>query len=216
MIQIEQLVVGAFEVNCCIVRASSAGAIVVDPGSDSDRIIGYLKENELTVAAYMLTHGHTDHICALAEVYDAFPAAIGLHPDDEAWAFAVDNQMLPFYPAPRRPAAIDRVLEDGQLWSDPGLTYHVISTPGHTPGSVCFYFEEEGVLICGDTLFRGSVGRTDLPGGDSRGLAKSLQKLAKLPDETKVHPGHGPDTTIAEEKRANYFMQSACCAGHQA
>ena len=121
--------------------------------------------------------------------------------------FGDANQMMPFYGPPKRPSRIERELEDGQTWEDGGLAYQVIETPGHTPGGVCFLFPESNVLIVGDTLFAGSVGRTDLPGGNSRVLQESLRRLKQLDDGIAVYPGHGPTTTIGHEKRTNFFMQ---------
>jgi len=210
MIHIEKTVVGAFEVNCFVIWGLSPGAVVVDPGGDADSIRDILVRNHLGVAAYMLTHGHVDHIAALEELYETNPAPVGIHPHDGSWAFSETNLFPPFYGAPHKPAEIERNLSNGQEWNDSGLNYTILFTPGHSPGSVCLYFREEKTLICGDTLFQGSVGRTDLPGGDSRELTRSLRKLAVLPDDTKVYTGHGPETTIADEKKRNYFMQSAC------
>ena len=214
MINIKEIVVGAFEVNCWVLWGSDCRAVVVDPGADADRIQSFLSANNLSVAAYMLTHGHIDHISGLTDMLAAHPAAVGISIEDGEWAFDEEHQMLPFcapfYTVTPRPAEIARHLADGGEWPDCGTTCHIISTPGHTPGSVCIYFESAGLLIAGDTLFQGSVGRTDLPGGDSRVLSESLIKLAALPDATRVFPGHGPATTIAREKRTNYFMQAAC------
>lgn len=205
---IETIVVGEFQVNCYVVWADSDKAIVIDPGSDAELILQFLKQKQLTIAAYLLTHGHMDHICGLADLHDANPAPIGIHGADLEWAFSRENQMPPYYGVPRRPAKIERTLKDGQEWTDAGLTYKVISTPGHTPGGVCFHFESEKCLLTGDTLFAGSVGRTDLPGGNSSVLAASLKKLAHLDVSTLVYPGHGPSSDIATEKRTNYFMQA--------
>jgi glyoxylase-like metal-dependent hydrolase (beta-lactamase superfamily II) len=148
-----------------------------------------------------------DHISALADVYDAHPAPIGIHSADLKWAFDKQNQMPPFYDVPRKPAEIARTFEDGQEWTDAGLTYSAILTPGHTPGSTCFHFKAGGLLVTGDTLFAGSVGRTDLPGGNSRILSASLKKLSAFSGETIIYPGHGPSSSIAAEKATNYFMQ---------
>jgi hydroxyacylglutathione hydrolase len=209
MIHIQKAVVGAFEVNCYVVWGPEPHALVVDPGADPELIREVLSRNELDVAAYLLTHGHIDHISALENLYETNPAPIAIHPADASWAFAATNLFPPFYEAIHKPAEIERTLADDQPWTDSGLDYRVITTPGHTPGSVCFYFEKARTLICGDTLFQGSVGRTDLPGGSPRELTRSLRKLAVLPDDTAVYAGHGPETTIADEKRRNYFMQSA-------
>jgi hydroxyacylglutathione hydrolase len=205
---VEYIVVGEFQVNCLIVWSDPSGAIVVDPGKDAAAIRATLEQNGLRVAAYMLTHGHMDHVSAVAELYKAEPAPIGIHSLDLEWAFGPDNAMPPFYGVPEKPDRIERLLERDQRWTDGGLTYRVLSTPGHSPGSVCFHFEDEGVLLSGDTLFAGSVGRTDFPGGNARELQQSLKQLQVLPGETIVHTGHGPSTTIEREKRTNYFMQA--------
>jgi glyoxylase-like metal-dependent hydrolase (beta-lactamase superfamily II) len=130
-----------------------------------------------------------------------------MHAADQSWAFTELNRMLPFYPTPKPPAEIKCSLEDGQCRNDGGLSYRVIETPGHTSGGVCFHFYDDNVLFTGDTLFAGSVGRTDLVGGDSRVLKESLNRLCLLDDNLAVYPGHGPSTTIGHEKRTNFFMQ---------
>ena len=161
----------------------------------------------MDVACYLLTHGHTDHISALAEVSAKHPAPFAIHALDLKWAFDHLNQSPPYYSVPRRPTGALRTLEDGQTWTDGGLSYTVIGTPGHSPGSVCFYFPADRVLFSGDTLFQGTVGRTDLPGGDGRVLTQSLRKLAQLPPTTRIVPGHGPETRLAEEFRINPFLK---------
>ena len=204
---IETIVVGQFQVNCSVVWGPARQAIVIDPGEDAEVILDFLDERNLEVAAYLLTHGHVDHVSAVAALHEARPAPVAIHPADGSWAFGDANQMAPFYGPPARPARIERELEDGQTWEDGGLTYRVIETPGHTPGGVCFHFPESNALIVGDTLFAGSVGRTDLPGGNSRVLQESLRRLQKLDDSITVYPGHGPTTTIGHEKRTNFFMR---------
>lgn len=207
--KIETVVVGEFQVNCFVVSGGTDGrALVIDPGDHADRIGQALDAASLSVAAYLLTHGHMDHVSALAALCVDRPADVALHPADAQWAFTETNAMPPFYAAPHPPPdGVTRELADGQEWTDAGLTYRVIATPGHTPGGVSFYFPEAQALFCGDTLFAGSVGRTDLPGGDPRTLSTSLRSLADLPDETRILAGHGPQTTIGDEKRTNYFMQ---------
>ncbi len=171
-------------------------------------MIAYLKDRGLSVAAYLMTHGHCDHISALATVHDVFPAPVAMHPGDWAWAFTDANTLPPFFStAPRQPQSECIDFTDGAAYTHAGLDFAIIETPGHTPGGVCIYFERDGVLITGDTLFAGSVGRTDLHGGDSRVLAASLRKLRRLPDDTRIFPGHGPASTIGQEKRTNFFMQ---------
>ena len=206
--QVKILVVGAFQANCCIAWDESKRALIIDPGADARRILAFVEKRRLSIAAYMLTHGHIDHISAITELYGAMPAPVGIHGADLEWAFDVGNQMQPFYSAPERAPEITRLLEDGQEWTDGNLFYRVISTPGHTPGSVCFFFPRQKVLFSGDTLFAGSVGRADLNGGDSRALTASLRRIARLRGDTAVYPGHGPHTSIAHEMQSNFFMQS--------
>jgi len=205
-LNIRTVVVGAFQVNCFVVWKEPPEALVIDPGEDAEAVAAVLKQENLTVAAYLLTHGHMDHVSGLADLYDLFPAPVAMHAEDLEWAFTEHNQMMP-YGTPRRPPEVARTLADGQEWTDAGLTYRVIGTPGHTTGGVSFYFPEEKVVFAGDTLFAGSVGRTDFSGGSSRMLGESLKKLANFPDDTVVYCGHGPQTTIGHEKRTNYFMQ---------
>ncbi len=206
-IHIESLVVGPIESNCYIVHNDRREALIVDPGDDADRILSAIERIGVQVHAYLLTHGHIDHVSALAEVRERHPAPIGLHPEDARWAFQPVNQLPPFYSAPRSPGSIERAWEDGAEWTDAEFPYRIMETPGHTPGGVSLYFFEHGVLFSGDTLFQGSVGRTDLPGGDPAVLSGSLRKLAQLPNDTRVYPGHGPMTTIGFEKENNPFLR---------
>jgi glyoxylase-like metal-dependent hydrolase (beta-lactamase superfamily II) len=201
------IIVGDFAVNCFVLWGELHQAIIVDPGAQAGEIVELLQKNRLTPAAYLCTHAHMDHIGALADLHRQFPAPIGMAQADLHWAFSQTNQVPPHYGVPKRPSEISRILADGDTYTDGGLTYRVLSTPGHSPGAVCFYFEHEGILLSGDTLFEGSVGRTDLPGGSATILQKSLLKLAALPDATRVFPGHGADTTLQHEKATNYFMQ---------
>lgn len=203
---VEILSVGPFEVNCAIVWGDAKQALVIDPGHDAADIETVLRQNGLTVAAYLLTHGHADHLCALAELHTARPAPVYIHAEDYKWAFGTQNQILPYYPVPTKPDAQFLHPESAKI---PGFAVRTLETPGHTKGCVCYYFEPEKVIFTGDTLFKGTCGRTDLPGGDGRVLAQSLKKLAALPDDVTVHAGHNESTTIGCEKRTNFFMQQA-------
>ena len=160
------------------------------------------------MAAYVCTHGHADHINALAELHAARPAPVAMHSNDWAWAFSERNQIAPYYSVPQKPN-IDGFLplEESSEWAFGALRFQCIETPGHTPGSCCLLFTDAGILVAGDTLFKGSCGRTDLPGGDPRQLAASLNKLKQLPDDVRVFPGHGPSTTIGIERRTNFYMR---------
>lgn len=213
-VQVATLTVGAFASNCHIVTVPKrAGALVVDPGDDAEAIVAHLESQALTVAAYLLTHGHMDHVSALAAVARTFPAPIGLHERDATWAFTAANSMPPYYNTPAAPPRIERAWAEGQVWTDIGLVFEILETPGHSPGSVSFYFKEAGLLFSGDVLFAGSVGRADLPGGDAPTLGRSLRRLLTLPDETRVYPGHGPATTIGTERRRNPFLLNLSWAG---
>jgi glyoxylase-like metal-dependent hydrolase (beta-lactamase superfamily II) len=204
--RVHSVTVGLFEANCYVLADDAGSALVVDPGDDPERIAELIRTHRLTVAAFLVTHGHMDHVAALAPLAEQFPAPIAMHPRDAAWAFRPGNRMQPFYQAPRPPRGIDRPLADGQTWQDGALRYEILETPGHSPGCVCFHFPAEACVLTGDTLFAGSVGRTDLPGGSDRALRQSLRKLLRLPDETRVWPGHGPPTSIGAEKRDNPFL----------
>jgi hydroxyacylglutathione hydrolase len=207
---IECVVVGPFEVNSYLAfNPADEAALVVDPGADANLLLDALRRLRRRPAAYLLTHGHCDHVSALAELCRDFPAPVVMHPLDAQWAFTEANQLPPYYPVPGAPPEPPCAVADGDTRTDGPFRYRVIATPGHSPGGVSFYFPEEGVLFSGDTLFQGSVGRTDIPGGNPRALAQSLQRLEILPDATQVYPGHGPATTIGIEKRTNFFMRTA-------
>ena len=205
---IQSITTGIFEEICHLVWDTENRAIVFDPGHDADRILQTLEKHNLEVAAYVCTHGHADHINALAELHGIHPAPVAMHSADLAWAFEAVNQIPPHYPVPTRPnTEAFQLLESSKDWNFADLHFQCMETPGHTPGSCCILFPESGILISGDTLFKGSCGRTDLPGGDGRQLRQSLDALKQLPVETRVYPGHGPDTTIGIEKATNFFMQ---------
>lgn len=203
------LVVGMLEVNCHVIWDDARRALVVDPGAEPEVILEFLKKSGLTPAAYLITHGHVDHLSALAELIRRFPAPVEMHAADAKWAFGAANHLLPLYPSPEAPPGMPLSIEDGQVLLEGDIRHRVLATPGHSPGGVCYYLETAGILCAGDTLFRGTVGRTDFPGGDSRILQKSLAKLKLLPPGTRVLSGHGPETTIGYEQANNMFMGPA-------
>jgi glyoxylase-like metal-dependent hydrolase (beta-lactamase superfamily II) len=204
--QMESVLVGAFGVNCLILWDDPAHAVVVDPGAEADAIEAVLKRHGLAVAAYWLTHGHIDHLSALGDMLAKRPAPVHLHKADASWAFMSANRYPPYLRTPARPDSLETV-EDGAVLAAGGLSARVIHTPGHTPGGVCYWLEGGKTLLSGDTLFQGSVGRTDLPGGDTDTLMKSLVRLLALDNDVKVYPGHGPDSTIGYERRHNPFLK---------
>lgn len=209
MVKVETLVVSLFESNCFIVHHDERPeVIVIDPGDNAAEIIQHLKQQHCTVGAYLLTHGHVDHVSGIAEMVEAMPAPVAMHPRDARWAFTRRAAMPPYYDTPRAPPSIDRSLAEDQEWDDIGLHYRIMETPGHSPGGVAFYFPSEKMVFSGDSLFSGSIGRSDLPGAVPADLVSSLKKLLLLPDDTIVYCGHGPATTIGEERKHNPFLQS--------
>lgn len=205
--EITALSVGPFKANCYLAASPDGNAIVIDPGAEPERIAAELLRNRLAVVSYLLTHGHVDHIGALHALWKQFPAPIAIHRDDARWAFGSNNVLPPYYAeAPTRPEIIERLLEGGEQFADGNLRWEAIAVPGHSPGGVCFYFRAEGVLFSGDTLFRDSIGRSDLAGGNPRLLGRSLKVIASLPRNTVVYPGHGPETTVGRELEFNPFL----------
>ena len=214
MIMIKVLNVGAFDVNCILLWESQISnpksqnpAVVIDPGADADAIEGALRENGLTLSEIWLTHGHIDHISATMDLLKGLsaPVPVRIHAADAAWAFTPFNRFPPYRPMTGKPQNLSLV-EEGTLLKAGAIEVKVLHTPGHSPGSVCYHLESESVTLTGDTLFRRSVGRADLYGGDMGALRKSLKRLATLPEGTRVIPGHGPETTIADEKRFNPYL----------
>lgn len=204
--KLDCITLGPFEVNGLLLWTESKQALVVDPGDDADKIRRALQTQGLTVSAYLLTHGHVDHISALHDLAQTHPAPAYMHPADSTWAFSAQNMLLPYYNVPKKPTTTIHDLKEGQKMTLSDLSIQVIHTPGHSPGSVCFFLPNQQCLLAGDTLFKQSAGRTDLPGGNARQLTASLARLAQLPGSTTVYPGHGPKTTIEHERRTNYFM----------
>ena len=198
--------VGGFEVNCSIL-SENGKAWIVDPGQEGARIAGLLRERQLAPAAILLTHAHFDHIGGIPALRQAFPGLpVYVHENDKAVIGHPMNRLPPEYPPVGKIGGLE-TLTCGGTTDVAGLSVEVIETPGHTPGGVCYHFPSEKLLLSGDTLFAGSVGRTDLPGGDMATLMESLRKLTVLPDDTTVIPGHGMFTTIGQEKRGNPFLQ---------
>ena len=199
---------GAIGANCVILWEDPAAAWIVDPGAEPETICAFLEKKGLTPALILFTHGHFDHIGAvdgLLARYPELPVHIG--PGDVPMIGHPQNAWPPDYEAVKKPATLVADLVDGATLSAGGLTAQVIATPGHTPGGACFLFAGQKLLLTGDTLFEGSCGRTDFPGGSPRQLNESLRRLAGLDPELTVVPGHGSITTIAREVASNPFLQ---------
>ena len=204
--------VGPLQCNCVIWADRAAGrAVVIDPGGEADRILARVAALGCTVAALAHTHGHIDHVGATAELAEATGAPCALHPGDQFLLDALAEQASWIGLPPPRTPRVDRALADDDAIDAGAVRLQVLHTPGHTPGSLTFVGDDgAGPLVCsGDTLFWRSVGRTDLPGGDTAALVDSIRRrLYTLPDDARVIPGHGPATTIGAEKRENQFVRA--------
>ena len=203
---IKTLAVGPIQANCFIVGCEQTlEAAVIDPGEEADRILLALAESNLTVKYIINTHGHMDHVSANKRIKEVTGAPLLIHALDApmldqvassaaAWGLRAENSPVP-----------DRELQDGDKITFGNITLTVIHTPGHTPGGISLYAQDD--VFVGDTLFAGSIGRTDFPGGSFETIKESIQqKLFKLGDDVRVHTGHGPSTTIGQERRHNPFV----------
>lgn len=192
---------GPLQENAYLVETGE-GPVLIDPGDEPEKLFRLFRETGLTPKAILLTHAHFDHVGAVAPLVEALDLPVYLHPLDlplyegadlaaRAWGFAVPKPPLPVEP-----------LEEGMTL----FGFQVLHLPGHSPGHVTFYDPEGGQVFSGDLLFRGSIGRYDLPGADPKALFASLKRLLSLPPETRVYPGHGPGTTLGLEARTNPFL----------
>lgn len=203
--QIIRLPVGMLQANCYLVAEAGGDAVVIDPGAEAERIIEAVRSRDLKVKHILLTHVHFDHMQAAADVAAATGADI-LAPEGD-WPALTDPQLSLCHMMPgggSQTLSAAGKLRDGEVVEAGKLRLTVLHTPGHTPGSCCFLCGD--VLFTGDTLFRGSVGRTDFPGGSYDALKRSLDRLAALPGDYTLLPGHDDATTLAEERAGNPYM----------
>lgn len=199
---------GSFAENTwLLIDPSSRRAVVVDPGEESGRILAAIRHRDLTVDAIWLTHGHIDHIWGVDAVRGATGAPVWLHPADRSWYDRLEQQCRAFgFEGPGALAPPDHELSDGDVVGFAQWRFEVRHVPGHSPGHVAFI--GHGLAVSGDVLFAGSIGRTDLTGGDADQLLDSIRNaLLTLPDDTRVLTGHGPETTIGAERRSNPFLR---------
>ena len=205
----EILPVGPLQCNCSVIGdETSREAIVIDPGDNIENVLALVRKHHLEVKQIVITHAHIDHVGGAMKLRAATGAPILLNQNDYALLKMLDVQAAWIGVATPEKVQIDQNLSDADVVKAGLLSAQVLHTPGHTEGSVCLYFPAEKKLIAGDTLFAGSVGRTDLPGGSYEKILQSLhQRVLALPDETVVVPGHGPLTTIGEERESNPFLR---------
>jgi glyoxylase-like metal-dependent hydrolase (beta-lactamase superfamily II) len=203
------LAVGPLQCNCSIIGdETTREAMVIDPGDDIDDIVAILEEHKLQVKQIVITHAHIDHVGGAMKLRARTGASILLNQNDYALLKMLDVQASWLGMSDPGKVEIEAELAHDQTLTAGNLTANVLHTPGHTEGSVCLYFPAEKILIAGDTLFARSIGRTDLPGGSFEKIMHSLhERVLSLPDDTAVIPGHGPVTTIGEEREENPFLR---------
>jgi hydroxyacylglutathione hydrolase len=206
--KIETVVVGPFFVNCYLYWDEQSGeGVIIDPGAEEAGIIEEIGKAGMRPRAILLTHGHGDHIAAVGAVKDHYEIPLYVGQGEEELLKNPDANVSAMFDTPIVAPDPDRLVQDEDLIVIGALAFRVLSTPGHSPAGVCYLDEKAGVLFCGDSLFAGSIGRTDLPGSSHERLIESIQKkILPLPDEVVCYPGHGPRTTVGAERTSNPFL----------
>lgn len=198
---IKTIPVGQLETNCYVVTdENTLDCVLIDPGDETNTILDYTESNKLKVRAILLTHGHYDHVGAVTEIMNETGCQLYINPRDEGYEPGMSGMK---FKMPEN----GKYYDEGDEVSVSGLHFKVIATPGHTPGGVCLICEN--ALFTGDTLFRGSCGRTDLPGGDIEQELNSLKRICMLPGDYEVYPGHMDSTTLERERRFNHYCREA-------
>lgn len=206
MLKVHTLPLGAYQTNCYIIHeASSKTCCVIDPGYEGDTVLDKAASLGLSVEAIALTHGHFDHVGAVEELVKTTGCALWMNEGDYSQFPNPTNAY--FYPLANCSFTEVQFCEEDEVIHAGGLTFTVLSTPGHTYGSVCYKCED--ALFCGDTLFAGSCGRIDLPGGDRAAMLLSLERLADLQEDLRIFPGHGPSSNLAWEQESNPYLQNS-------
>jgi glyoxylase-like metal-dependent hydrolase (beta-lactamase superfamily II) len=222
--EIERLILGAYQTNCYILRESGAAkdCLLIDAGLEAGQpplppaggrkggqLVNFLQAHKLNPVAVVLTHGHIDHMAGIAALRRNFPdMKVYIHKLDAEMLTDTESNLSALTMGPFSAEPADFSVDEGDVIELAGIKLVVLHTPGHTPGGICLYAKDESIVFTDDTLFAESVGRTDFPGGSMSQLIKSIkEKLLILPDETVVYPGHGPITTIAQEKARNQYLR---------
>jgi hydroxyacylglutathione hydrolase len=206
---LEMLTVSPFQENCYIVGDEESGAgAIVDPGDEAARIAMAVEETGLEIGSIIVTHAHVDHVGAVVALVDEYSCPVLMHAEAEPMLKELPTQAMMMGMRFGRVPTVDRYVEDDEVLEVGDLGLRSLYTPGHAPGHLAFYVENEGLVLSGDALFAGSIGRVDLPGGSMEVLMRSIEeRLLTLPDETVVYSGHGPRTTIGNERTSNPFLQ---------
>jgi hydroxyacylglutathione hydrolase len=206
---LKMLTVGPFQENCYIIGDEESGVgAIVDPGDEAARIAMAVEETNLEIGSIIVTHAHIDHVGAVVVLVDEYACPVLMHAEAEPMLRQLPTQAMMMGMRFGKVPSVDRHVEDEEILDVGDLSLHSLYTPGHAPGHLAFYAEEEGLVLSGDALFAGSVGRVDLPGGSMEVLMRSIEdRLLTLPDDTLVYSGHGPRTTIGNERTSNPFLQ---------
>lgn len=212
--KIYTLPVGFIQTNCCVVVNGENKAALIDPGAQPEKILRFLKEHNLTLTMILLTHGHFDHIGGVDGILEKFEVPVYIHPLDKEMTENPSQNASMSFGGPGITCRTSRIYEEGDEISFGDVTFRVLHTPGHTQGCVCLVAkvcepEEpqfQGVMFTGDTIFAGSVGRTDLYGGNYSQIAASAKRIAALPGNYRLLPGHGEDTTLNYERESNLYL----------
>lgn len=206
---LEMLTVGPFQENCYVVgdEGSGVGALV-DPGDEAARIAVAVEQTGLDIGSIIITHAHVDHVGAVAALVDEYACPVLMHAEAEPMLAQLPTQAMMMGFRFGKVPTVDRYVDDEEVLEVGDIRLRSLYTPGHAPGHLAFYDEEDGLVLAGDALFAGSVGRVDLPGGSMEVLMSSIEeRLLTLPDATTVYAGHGPPTTIGDERASNPFLQ---------
>ena len=204
----KRIPLGPLWTNSYVIDDGNGTALCVDAGGDPADVLGWLRNEQLKLEAIVLTHGHMDHILGVAPLARATGAAVYVPEADEALLSDPNKNLASEFGYPVEPVKADHIVYDGDTFTVGGLSLKAMHTPGHTPGSTCYIVEQNGekLLVSGDTLFARSIGRTDLTGGDASAMSASLERLAAIPGDMPVLPGHGPETALQRERELNPFL----------
>ncbi|UCD18398.1 MAG: MBL fold metallo-hydrolase [Candidatus Zixiibacteriota bacterium] len=203
---IETIIVGPFEVNCYLVyNEEDSSGVIIDPGDEEERIMDRIVKNGIKPAAILLTHGHGDHIAAVEPLKEHYRLPLYIGKGDEQMLTSPSGNISAMFGYEIVCPPADHILQDGDVFRAGSLEFTVLATPGHTRGGICYFAGKN--LFCGDTLFNGSIGRTDLPGGNFEQLIGAIERnILTLPDDIFCYPGHGPATTVGAERKSNPFL----------